>query len=243
MKPLILRALILLIASNVYSLGQGAVATAAADPQEETSAKKEEKTEDLAKKSRKLVHELEVGRLELQVVELNTEIQAQGIAAKIAKAQRELELAGQALEHFTKDTAPLATREAKIRIDRARYAAEHAKDELNELVAMYQADEFAAMTKELVLKRGRRGLELAERELEVQRTKLAHLEGSEHPRKKKELEGKVQDARGDLASANLEEKKITLEIQISTTKARFTLAELQRDLAEVEAKLNEKVAQ
>lgn len=242
MKLLILRTLILLIASNVYSLGQGAVDTAAADPQEETTAKQEEKPEDLAKKSRKLVHGLEVGALELQVVELNSEIQAQGIAAKIAKARRELELAERALEHFTKDTVPLATREAKILIDVARYEAEHAKDEFNELVSMYEADEFAAMTKELVLKRGRRTLEIAERKLEVQRTKLAHLEGSEQPRKKMELEGKIQDARGGLASANLEEKKITLEIQISTMKARFTLAELQRDLAEVEVKLNQKVA-
>ena len=60
-------------------------------------------------------------------------------------------------------TAPAETTQAKISLDQARFSAEHAKDEHAELEAMYKADEFAEMTKKLMLKRSRRQMELADR--------------------------------------------------------------------------------
>ena len=81
------------------------------------------------------------------------------------KAVRSLEAAQGALKNFEKHEAPAAVEAAKISLKAAQDSATHAADEYKELVAMYKADEFAEMTKELVLKRGRSRMALAERRL------------------------------------------------------------------------------
>lgn len=189
-----------------------------------------EKAAEHAKKIRKLQHELEIAELQLQISEIDTSIKNQTSSGAFDKAGRGLQSAEEAYEQFKSRTVPREIELAKISLDRAKYRAEHAVDEHKELEAMYKADEFAEMTKELVLKRSRRQLELAERSLQVQKKKLDDLQTAEHPRKLRELEGKVLDAKHavDLAARQLQ--KTRLEIQISRTKASFQVKELGRDL-------------
>ena len=112
----------------------------------------------------------------------------------LTKASRADKAATGALTNFKEHEAPAALEKAKISLKSAQNSATHAADEFKELVAMYKADEFAEMTKELVLKRGRSRMALAERRLEVQRDQLTNLQSFTHPAKLRELEGKAKDA-------------------------------------------------
>ncbi|SVE37789.1 uncharacterized protein METZ01_LOCUS490643, partial [marine metagenome] len=116
-------------------------------------------------------------------------------------------------------------------------AAVQAKDEYNELVAMYKAEEFAEMTKELVLKRGRHNLDLAERRLQVQVGKLQDLEKSVLPRERAALKGKLQDSESGLRRAQLTTEKTKLEIRIAVSEAEHAVNTNQADLSETRAKL------
>ncbi len=189
-----------------------------------------EKAAEHAKKIRKLQHELEIAELQLQISEIDTSIKNQTSSGAFDKARRDLQSAEEAYEQFKTRTVPREIDLAKISLDAAKYRAEHAVDEHKELEAMYKADEFAEMTKELVLKRSRRQLELAERSLQVQKKKLDDLQTAQHPRKLRELENKVLEATRAVELARQKLQKTKLEIQISRTKASFQVKELGRDL-------------
>jgi len=90
-----------------------------------------------------------------------------------------------------------------------------------------------------VLKRGRRQLELANRRLVVQQTKLDHLKTT-HARKRKDLEAKVTAADRADSQAKLEHQKAEIETQIALSSARFKVEDLGEQIREVEKKLREK---
>ena len=205
------------------------------EPKKETP--KANSAATLAKKARKLEHELMVSRMKLEVARLDTQIKAETAKAGLAKSGRETKNAKDAVAHFDKVAAPTRVKEAQITLDAAKNAAEQAKDEYNELVAMYKAEEFAEMTKELVLKRGRHNLDLAERRLQVQVGKLQDLEKSVLPRERAALKGKLQDAESGFRRAQLTTEKTKLEIRIAVSEAEHAVNTNQADLAETRAKL------
>ena len=122
-----------------------------------------------------------------------------------------------------------AAREAQLKVDEARYAAEHAQDELSELIAMYEADEFAEMTKELILKRGRRNLEVAGRELEIQSERL-EVGRLTRERKHAAAKGAVAEARQGVEAAKRGLRKSELEGSISLLEAQSTIDGLRDEL-------------
>ena len=193
-----------------------------------TEAPAKTKKVDIAKKKR----DLEVARLELSIAELKSEISLRGAENAVAKARRDLDAATEKLETFARRERPVDIEKAQIGHDRAAHSAEHALDELNELKAMYSAEEFAEMTKELVIKRGERRLEVARRELDVQKEKLAILKENELPRKQRELEAKVADAQSALEDSQLKLKQARLESQVTLLKARNRVIELEEALSD-----------
>ncbi len=140
-------------------------------------------------------------RVALVIAETEREQQLVDAQAEIAKAQTELADAERELAAFVERTAPHELENARLSHDEAVYRSEEARAELAELEAMYKADQFAAMTKELVLQRGRRQVEVAERRLALSKAALAAKQEIEHVAKVKELEGKVADRRRALAKA------------------------------------------
>ena len=203
--------------------------------QEEKKPKdKEDSKEDVEKKKRKLAHDLHMAELGLQVVQLQNQIKLATAEASLRKAARTRAEAAVAYEHHVNGTAPLKIKEAKLGIDSSRFSTEHAKDELNELISMYKADEFAEMTKELVLKRGRRKLEVAERRLKIALTKLEHLEKVQLPNQRDVLKGKLEDADQAFEAARSEVRKAKLEVQIALAESKFKLSELKLDLVQTQ---------
>jgi hypothetical protein len=184
-------------------------------------------TDSDKKKDKK--RDLDYAEAELRSARFDAE--AKRIAAEdgLRKAQFELDAARAALAAHDKEAANEVAA-ATIDHDRRSHRADEAKDELAELEAMYRAEEFAKTTKELVLKRGRRGLEIAERELGVGRQKLALLTEHTMPQKRRELESKLASAEAALRKAEAELQKAKLDADLAVRKAADKVADLEKEL-------------
>ena len=136
-------------------------------------------------------------------------------------AQRDLDL-------FMNHERPKKLAEARLGLDRSEHRRELAKDELDELISMYEAEEFAELTKELVLKRGRKSLEFAERQLELTRKSMALLEGEELPKQQRDLELALQKAEHALRDAELDHERGAIKTDMALTKARNALEDARR---------------
>ncbi len=200
---------------------------------EDAAAKKAEQQKELDKKRRELRYaraELEPAAMERRLHTMATETSLRETAAALEDARVDLTV-------FRTSVKPRELEDKRIGLDGRVHRADHAKDELAELTAMYEADEFAKVTKELVLKRGRRELEIAERSLAVARQEFEHFEKHELPKREHELERKVEAAEHARKKAELEAQKRQVEDEIAAAKAKDRIEELERDIAELEQKL------
>ena len=199
-----------------------------------------EKTKDpakLRKQADKLQHQIELARLELESNTISVTLRRRKAQAAVRDARFNLKMAKQALDAFRTAEVPTKLKDAQISLDQARNRAELAEAELNELIAMYKEDEFAEMTKELVLKRGRKNLEFARRRLAVQKDKMEQLKKQELPRREAQLANKLLQSQDALADAELGQKKADIEVRIMTMKATRKLADLENELKEVKNRL------
>lgn len=205
--------------------------TAEADKQKAEAKKQKQK--ELRNKQR----ELALFRIEQQTAELDRKVRTMGVEATLLRTASELDLARRNLDLFLNDQRARELEDRRISLDYSVHRADHAKDELGELEAMYQADEFAKTTKELVLKRGRRELEMAERSLAVARKATAEFEQHTLPQRERELRQKVADAENERRKAEIDATKAQLEQQIADQKQKDRLADLEEDIAELQQAL------
>ncbi len=168
---------------------------------------------------------------------IDREMRVQGAEHAVTAAQVELDKARHELELFLTHEKPTEIEERRISFASQTHYSEEAKDELAELEAMYQADEFAKTTKELVLKRGRRKVELAERNLAIAARNLEVLEKQTLPRKEEELKRKVADAERALQRATRDREKTMLELELTQRKTLDKRSDLVEEVAELKAKL------
>ncbi|MCC7062358.1 MAG: hypothetical protein IT456_06100 [Planctomycetes bacterium] len=187
------------------------------------------KQKELNKKIRELAH----ARIEKETGAIDAKIRAGAVAAALQNATDELAEKQKALELFLGEQRSRELEEKKISLDRSAQRAEFAKDELGELVSMYENDEFAKTTKELVLKRGRRELEMADRSLAVERREFAEFEQHALPQRERELRRKVADAELERKKAEFEVDKAKLELALAAAKADESIAELEAEIVEL----------
>jgi len=209
-----------------------------AEPTKPDEAKaKADAKKALQKELRGKQREQEAFAVEQQVAQLDRAVRQASIEASLAKTAADLAHARSELELFVKELRPRELEEKKMGLDQATYRAEHSKDEYGELEAMYQADEFARKTKELVLKRGRRDLEMAERYLAIQKREIAHFEGSQLPERERQLRQRIADAELERQKAETEASKSKLEFALADKKAKDRAADLAEEIAELQEKL------
>lgn len=209
----------------------------AAKQKEQEAKQKEEDAKRKARELRSKQRELASAGTEQRVAEIERSMRQLGVDAALAKTALELEAAQKNLKVFLEEVKPRELEEKKIGVDQSTYRAEHQKDELGELTAMYDADEFARTTKELVLKRGRRELEMAERYLAVARKDLAYFEGVTMPQRERELRQKVADAEFERKKAEFDAQKAEVEFLLALEKAKNKVAGLEEDIADLQQAL------
>ena len=176
--------------------------------------------------------ELLLAQLDLAVAELEAKQSMVEAERALEDAGRELEEADKALALFRDHERPSELAEAQLDLDRSRHRNSLAKDELNELISMYEAEEFAELTKELVLKRGRKSAEFAQRSLALAEAEFALLQSEELPRRERELEQGLREAQQSLADAKRALEVTRIETKIALMKAHNELADAQESAAD-----------
>jgi len=198
---------------------------------------KEDSDEPSAKdKVAKAEREVEDGRIELKIAQAEAESAARKAQDDVDDAEHSLQEATNALDQFMKNEREFELSKVKLGLDRASWRLEAEKQELAELEAMYQKDDVAALTKELVLQRGRKGVEFAERELAHEQREASATREFELPKKQREMEQEKREKENALREAKAEKQKSVDEIELKLRKARAGLEDAEKALAKAREK-------
>jgi hypothetical protein len=201
------------------------------------SAESKEESDDgpqaeVAKQERALGY----ARLELAIAEAEAGASTRKADDAVASAERELAEARAALEHFRTKERDLELSKVVLGLDQAAWRVEAEKQELAELEAMYKQDDVAELTKELVLQRGKKGVEFAERNLAHEQRDAEAQRGFELPKQERELEVELLEAEHALRDARAESAKTKLEVELALLKARAAVEDAEKELAEARQK-------
>jgi hypothetical protein len=218
--------LLALIASSCASAptgGKGGAAPAANGGEKKNG----EDAKDLQAKLDKATLKLEIARIDARNGEAAS-------ARAVEAATLEADLAAGAVENYRGVLQPIEAAAGALALDRARQRVKESKEELEELERMYAQEEFADLTKELVLTRGRAALEMAQRDFDLAEKRAAQAREFEWPRKQRELEEKVaatrralDEARSRAEKGQLERKLALMEAEEAVSKAREALEKAQ----------------
>ncbi len=196
--------------------------------EQEDSDDQDSGEQDLAFELTAAKRELEIAELEQRAATAQAEQAIKDAEAELAKSQRDL-------AHFEQRDAVQEQLEAELELQRSSNRLIETKDELSELEAMYAQENFAERTKELVLTRGQRNLEIAEAAHALEQRKLETVRDFEHAAKRADLELEVAKAQVALARAH---EALVLE----RAKAALAIDQKQHAILELEQKLAKKLA-
>ena len=205
---------------------QSAPAAAGAAVAAEASSPEAAKKAEL--KALKKEREKTYANLELALAEMDAERELLSAQQELERAQNSLQAAQRDLEHFQKVERPLEMEDLQMDLDRSTQSAHERQMELDEIMAMYKKDDFAKLTKELVVQREKFRMEMAQRELALAKKKANDKQ--QHAWAVKELDlslalKKAQDGVGD-AQAKL--KKTQARNELELMRARHKVEDAQR---------------
>ncbi len=168
--------------------------------------------------------EYEIAKLEFKRSMFQVSVDLDAARFGLQTAQAELEDAERALASFD-ETAKVRIDEAELDLDSSIGDAADAALELAELKAMYDEEDFAEKTKELVLQRGRRNLEESQRSLAIAREEHRQLLELELPGEQRDLEWELSAAKIALKAAARELDMAELGSKIDSMQAKHDLEE------------------
>ena len=191
---------------------------------------------DAADKVQKAQREVEYAKIDLDLAKMSTAAEAREADQAVVEATQKLEAVKKDRDNFKNNETPQKLAERQLDIDRSTQFSEEAKQELDELEGMYKKEEFASLTKELVLSRGKKKLEFAKRGLELAKKNQEQLTNFELPKKQLELDQSVERAEKALAEANAKKEKGALESTLKVKKTEHHVDEAQKALDKAQKK-------
>ena len=209
--------------------GEKAAAKEGDDPQK--------KAEDKAEELRKKEHELDYARRALKLARLDQESAGREAQNAVADAEFELKEALDAREHYRTVESPLKVTEETLGIERAQEFRERQSQELAELEAMYQQEDLATLTKELVLRRSKMDLVLADKALAIENQQLADLQAHGIPKKTRELEQATVKAEKKLAEAKAKLARQASSKELELLKAEHAVEDHERAVVKLKKEL------
>lgn len=216
--------------SSMHATSATTSETAAAESKESGDDPAEEK-ESKADKVKKAERALDDARVELKIARQECEAASRKQKDETEEAEYELGKAREALDLFQKTAKPLELQKLQLNYDRSITNVEEEKAKLEELLSMYKKEDFASATKELVLMRGKKGLEFANRSLEQDRIEAEATRNIELPRKEKDLELALHKAENTLRESKAEQAKLSDENELKLRKAERAVDDAEKDLA------------
>ncbi|HUR29703.1 MAG TPA: hypothetical protein VM509_16045 [Planctomycetota bacterium] len=200
--------------------GEGKDGKPAASP--EAAKKKAER------KAQKKARETTYARMELALAEMEAENDLRDAKFDVEHARQDLEAAQRELDHFQRQAKPLELEDSQLDVDRSIESALERQQELDELTSMYKKDEVAKMTKELVLQRGKKTMEFAQRELELDKKRAASKKEHDLTVKERDLTLAVAKAQQEAGSAEAKLKKVQAHNELELLRARHKLEDAER---------------
>ncbi|QDU67991.1 hypothetical protein [Engelhardtia mirabilis] len=229
-----------LAASDSDASQHSAIATDAPDGDDD----EKEDEDDAEKKAHKLAREiagmewkLEQAQLDRTATEIDVALDLGQAEQAVVDAGVAVEEAALALQTFTQVESAHELDSSKLDLDRSQTRAVQAAQELAELQSMYDVEEFAEKTKELVISRGQTNLEMAQRSLDLQQRSHALLSDFELPKKTRALQREVDEAKRKLKRAERQLEKARIEAEKRRRSAAHEIEELELDLAEKRAEV------
>lgn len=213
--------------------GKDAAADAAGAEAQAKKAEAEAKA--AARKAEKKEREIAYARMELAIAEMGAQADLVDAEQGLEHARQELETARTELQHFQKVEMQLDQEDQKLDLDRSAENVVQQKQELEELMAMYKADEYAKMTKELVVRRGKFQLEMAERSSALEQKRAADHQSHTWPMKARELSLSVTKAEQAVGAAEAKLAKTKSQNELDLLRARHRLADAERPDDEADA--------
>lgn len=191
---------------------------------------------EAADKVQKAEREVEYAKIELDLAKLSAAADARDSDQSVVEATQKLEAVRKDRDNYKNAETPNKLADKQLDIDRSTQFMEESKQELDELEGMYKKEEFASLTKELVLSRGKKKLEFARRGLEIAKKNQEQLTGFDIPKKQLDLDQAVDRAEKALAEANAKKEKGALETKLRLLRAEHKVDEAQRALEKAKKK-------
>jgi hypothetical protein len=228
MKPLT----ILLAGVLPLLLSLGCASTSSEVGETGATGESEESSEELEEKERELL----VARLELKGAELGARTSLAAAATEVVDATHTLERATEALAHYTEVEVQRSLAEKQLELDDAVFDLEQEQRALTQMTEDYagwEKDPAAKKTAEIVIWRYETQIEHATRRLEFAKQDQVQLETYTIPRRTKELAAELREAEEASKRAEESVEETRVESELSVLRAKQSVEELERELAEL----------
>lgn len=212
----------------------------AAAPAEAAAKPDEAEIKAKAKELDQKRFDLENKRSELKIERMERESSARGARENIEDAEMRRQKAAAGLENFLKVEKPHQLALFALQLDRGAQRLKEEQEELNELLAMYKNEDFADLTKELVINRAKAAIAFAERDLELDKQEVENKKAHDLAWKQKGLEQDLLEAERALRGAKEAEERGKLKAQVEARKSEREIDQLEKDIAELEKKASAK---
>ncbi len=187
--------------------------------------------------AKELDRAIESARLDVEMQELA--VQSKRLAAQQAEIsyeidsaanEREMQAAREDYEYYETVLRPDRLDDLEYSLRSSEYSLEYAREELDQLMKMYNEDELTEESEQIVLKRAQRSLESAERRLKQTQRNVERQRRVEIPRE--DLRRK-----DELRKKSLAYEKKKLELEEALQQAKVGLAKAEMDLVKSREKL------
>lgn len=179
---------------------------------------------------------LENAEKELRIATLESEAKLARTEREVAESEQKLARAERAMATWEQESSIELAR-AELQLDQSEESLLQRELELEELIAMYEEDEFAVTTKELVIQRGRVRYEFAKRSHELAQRRHEILVEHSMKEERRKHEQAIADARFALDMARHDLEVTRMEIELSMRRKEHDVQEMREKVGddEVEA--------
>jgi len=171
--------------------------------------------------------ELATAQDKLAIARLQLELGQHRAQSGRARREAELQLARGELTQFEESDAPNQLAKSKLEIQRRRDSLFEQQEELAQLEMLYEKQDLADKTREIVLQRGKRRVERAQEELAIAEREAATLETKALPRQRAKLALEVESRTRELDEQRAEAEVGQLEKRLALRAAEAELQALQ----------------
>jgi hypothetical protein len=151
------------------------------------------------------------------------------------RKEKELELSRAELTQFEESDMPNQLAKSKLELTRRRDSLTEQQEELAQLEMLYEKQDLADKTREIVLQRGKRRVERAQDDLAISERESATLESKTLPRQRAKLAFEIE-----AKTRELDEQKS--EAQVTQLEKRMAVRTAEAELKAAEAKAGTTVA-